>query len=35
MTINEGDFIKISYTGKLEDGTIFDTTNEEVAKVHN
>jgi FKBP-type peptidyl-prolyl cis-trans isomerase SlyD len=35
MTINEGDFIKISYTGKLEDGTIFDTTIEEVAKVHN
>jgi FKBP-type peptidyl-prolyl cis-trans isomerase SlyD len=35
MTINEGDFIRISYTGKLEDGTIFDTTNEEVAKVHN
>ena len=35
MTINEGDFIKISYTGKFEDGTIFDTTNEEVAKVHN
>ena len=35
MTINEGDFIKISYTGKLEDGTIFDTTNEEVANVHN
>ena len=35
MTINAGDFIKISYTGKLEDGSIFDTTNEEVAKVHN
>jgi FKBP-type peptidyl-prolyl cis-trans isomerase SlyD len=35
MTINEGDFIKISYTGKLEDGSIFDTTDEEVAKVHN
>jgi len=35
MTINEGDFVKISYTGKLEDGTIFDTTIEEVAKVHN
>lgn len=35
MTIKEGDFIKISYTGKMEDGTVFDTTNEEVAKVHN
>ncbi|OVE75084.1 hypothetical protein BVX95_00285 [archaeon D22] len=32
------DFIQVEYTGKLEDGTIFDTTNEEVAKksqVHN
>ncbi|MCK4937243.1 MAG: peptidylprolyl isomerase [Methanosarcinales archaeon] len=35
MTIKEGDFIKISYTGKLEDGKIFDTTIEEAAKVHN
>ncbi|MCL7413863.1 MAG: peptidylprolyl isomerase, partial [ANME-2 cluster archaeon] len=35
MTIKEGDFIKISYTGKMEDGTVFDTTNEEAAKVHN
>ncbi|MCL7415288.1 MAG: peptidylprolyl isomerase [ANME-2 cluster archaeon] len=35
MTIKEGDFIKISYTGKLEDGTVFDTTNEEAAKAHN
>ncbi len=35
MTIKEGDFIKISYTGKLEDGKVFDTTNEEAAKVHN
>ncbi|MDF1530711.1 MAG: peptidylprolyl isomerase [ANME-2 cluster archaeon] len=34
MTIKEGDFIKISYTGKMEDGTVFDTTNEEAAKVH-
>jgi FKBP-type peptidyl-prolyl cis-trans isomerase SlyD len=35
MTIKEGDFIKISYTGKMEDGSVFDTTNEEAAKVHN
>jgi FKBP-type peptidyl-prolyl cis-trans isomerase 2 len=30
--IKKGDFIKIHYTGKLQDGTIFDTTNGEVAK---
>lgn len=35
MTIKDGDFIKISYTGKLDNGTVFDTTNEELAKVHN
>lgn len=35
MTIKEGDFIKISYTGKLEDGTVFDTTDEELAKASN
>ena len=26
------DFIEIDYTGKLSDGTVFDTTNEKVAK---
>lgn len=31
-TIEEGDFIKVSYTGKLEDGTVFDTTDKEVAE---
>ncbi|UUX91840.1 FKBP-type peptidyl-prolyl cis-trans isomerase [Methanoplanus endosymbiosus] len=31
MTIKEGDFIRLSYTGK-SDGIIFDTTYEEVAK---
>jgi len=30
-TISEHDFIEIDYTGKLTDGTIFDTTKEEVA----
>jgi len=34
MTIKEGDFIKLSYTGKLDDGTIFDTTDEELAKAN-
>tara|TARA_Y100000310_G_C20591466_1_gene768277 strand:+ start:615 stop:1286 length:672 start_codon:yes stop_codon:yes gene_type:complete len=30
--IKEQDFIEINYTGKLGDGTIFDTTDEKVAK---
>lgn len=28
------DFVEIDYTGKLADGTVFDTTNEKVAKDH-
>ncbi|MBD3262421.1 MAG: peptidylprolyl isomerase [Candidatus Altiarchaeales archaeon] len=28
----EMDFIKISYTGKIKDGQVFDTTSDEVAK---
>ncbi|MCK9581400.1 MAG: peptidylprolyl isomerase [Methanoregula sp.] len=31
MAINEGDFIKLSYTGKVGDN-VFDTTNEDEAK---
>lgn len=34
MTIENGDFIRINYTGRLEDGMVFDTTDEEVAKEH-
>jgi len=34
LTIENGDFIRINYTGRLEDGTVFDTTDEEVAKEH-
>lgn len=34
MTIENGDFVRINYTGRLEDGTVFDTTYEEVAKEH-
>ena len=30
--ISKGDFIRISYIAKLEDGTIIDTTDEEIAK---
>ncbi len=32
--ISDGDFIRLSYTAKLEDGTIVDTTDEDVAKEH-
>jgi len=34
-TIKNGDFIEIEYIGSLEDGTIFDTTDEGVAKKNN
>jgi FKBP-type peptidyl-prolyl cis-trans isomerase SlyD len=34
MTIQKGDFIKVSYTGKNDD-RVFDTTDEEVAKDNN
>jgi|APSaa5957512622_1039677.scaffolds.fasta_scaffold09353_4 FKBP-type peptidyl-prolyl cis-trans isomerase 2 len=30
--IKENDFIELDYTGKLEDGSVFDTTEEKVAK---
>ena len=30
--IQEKDFITVEYTAKLEDGTVFDTTNEQIAK---
>ncbi|AKB25538.1 Peptidyl-prolyl cis-trans isomerase [Methanosarcina sp. MTP4] len=32
MAIEKGNFIKLSYTGKFEDGRVFDTTDEELAK---
>ena len=38
MALKKGDFIRINYTGKLEDGKVFDTTIEDVAKaedIHN
>ncbi|MFH1322842.1 MAG: peptidylprolyl isomerase [Methanobacteriota archaeon] len=34
MTIQKGDFIRVSYTGKNDD-RVFDTTDEEVAKANN
>lgn len=30
--VKHGDFIKLNYTGKLTDGTVFDTTDEHIAK---
>ena len=32
MTIKEHDFIELDYIGKLDDGTVFDTTDPDVAK---
>jgi len=32
MPIKKGDFIKISYTGRVKEGDVFDTTDEKVAK---
>ncbi|MFW6376081.1 MAG: FKBP-type peptidyl-prolyl cis-trans isomerase [Thermoplasmatota archaeon] len=35
MAVKDGDFVKVDYTGRLEDGTIFDSSIEEVAKKSN
>jgi FKBP-type peptidyl-prolyl cis-trans isomerase SlyD len=38
MPVTEGSFVRLSYTGKNEDGRVFDTTDESVAKaegIHN
>ncbi len=32
MTITKGDIIRLSFTGKLENGSVFDTTDEKIAK---
>jgi len=32
MAVKIGDFIRLSFTGKLEDGTLFDTTEAQIAK---
>lgn len=34
MTIEKGDFIRVSYTGKTDEGRVFDTTEEDVAKAN-
>ncbi|MBZ3935190.1 peptidylprolyl isomerase [Methanimicrococcus blatticola] len=35
MALKKGDFIRLNYTGRMENGTVFDTTDEEVAKAEN
>ncbi|MBI2546553.1 peptidylprolyl isomerase [Candidatus Woesearchaeota archaeon] len=35
MSIKKGDFVEIEYTGKTQDGFIFDTTSEETARQNN
>jgi FKBP-type peptidyl-prolyl cis-trans isomerase SlyD len=35
MSIEKGDFIRVSYTGKTGEGRVFDTTDEDVAKANN
>ena len=32
MSIKHGDMVKVNYTGKLEDGSIFDTSKEDLAR---
>ena len=32
MALKKGDFVRLNYTGKMENGKVFDTTEEEVAK---
>ncbi|MEF8832952.1 MAG: FKBP-type peptidyl-prolyl cis-trans isomerase [Candidatus Thermoplasmatota archaeon] len=32
MAVKEGDIVKVDYTGKLKDGSIFDSSKEELAK---
>ncbi len=35
MAVQKGDFVKLNYTGKLQDGTVFDTTDKKVAEENN
>ncbi|MDL2261819.1 peptidylprolyl isomerase [Methanimicrococcus sp. OttesenSCG-928-J09] len=35
MALKKGDFIRLNYTGRMDDGKVFDTTDEEIAKAEN
>jgi len=35
MAVKEGNKIAVDYTGRLKDGTVFDSSIEKVAKKHN
>lgn len=35
MALKKGDFIRLNYTGRMDNGKVFDTTEEEVAKAEN
>lgn len=32
MTVSDGDSVTISYVGRLDDGTVFDTSDEQIAR---
>ncbi|MGZ4864019.1 MAG: FKBP-type peptidyl-prolyl cis-trans isomerase [Halobacteriota archaeon] len=32
MSVTRGDFVRLSYTGRLDNGDVFDTTKEDIAK---
>lgn len=34
MKVENGDVVKVDYTGKFENGEVFDTTKEDIAKEH-
>ncbi len=34
MAIGQGDDVSVEFVGRLEDGTVFDTTREEIAQEH-
>ncbi len=34
MTVKEGDVVNVDYTGRLKDGTVFDSSLKKIAKKH-
>ncbi|MFO8110258.1 MAG: FKBP-type peptidyl-prolyl cis-trans isomerase [Thermoplasmata archaeon] len=35
MAVKQGDIVSVHYTGRLKDGTVFDSSIEKTAKQHN